>query len=106
MIKCRYWYYRVQDYEKIYDPNAYMIEQFSLSGQKVSYLPFLADGSSCDYIVDYGEEMKTEGNYIVEMLTDEWEDDLDAMAKKTVDRAREKGRNDDLSVIFTEIRAL
>jgi stage II sporulation protein E len=71
--------------------------KLSFDGEAGDVLIMMSDG------VSSGED---DMGWLVEMLTDEWEDDLDAMAKKTVDRAREKGRNDDVSVIFTEIRAL
>lgn len=45
-----------------------------------------------------------EGTYLIKMLTEEWEDDLQKMAKRIVAVALEKCDRDDISVILTRIK--
>lgn len=41
--------------------------------------------------------------WLSELLTDGWEDDLNAMARRLISKAREKGSRDDISVVLTKV---
>ena len=53
------------------------------------------------------EDNKTEGSedclWLLDMLSDGWQNDLNLMAESILTRAREEGSQDDLSVILIEV---
>ena len=45
-----------------------------------------------------------EGTRLVELLTEEWDDDLEVMAGKIISRTAKTREKDDVSVILTRIK--
>ena len=64
------------------------------------------DGEAGDVIIMMSDGVASGDEdclWLIELLSSEWEDDLTAMAKKMIARARMGGSRDDISVILTRI---
>ena len=79
----------------------------SVDAQRIAYdvLPgdviiMLSDGIAAED----GDEGSEDCIWLLDLLADGWEDNLDTMADAILARAREKGSSDDLSVILIEVR--
>ena len=69
-------------------------ERLSFEVKRGDVIIMVSDG------VLVGEE---ESPWLPSLLTDEWDDDLNYMAKKIISRARAKGSRDDISVVITSV---
>ena len=50
-----------------------------------------------------GDQSAEENGWLADLLGYEWEDDVDAMAKKIVGRARSLGSRDDVSAVLVRV---
>ena len=69
-------------------------ERLSFEVMPGDFIIMISDGATVG-----GEESP----WLPSLLVDEWEDDLNFMAKKIVSRARQKGSRDDISVVITKV---
>ena len=79
----------------------------SVDAQRIAYdiqagdvIIMLSDGIAAED----GDEGSEDCIWLLDLLADGWEDDLDVMADAILTRARKEGSVDDLSVILTEVR--
>ena len=80
----------------------------TVDAQRISYdihpgdvIIMLSDGICPE---DGGEEVASEGMWLLDLLSDGWEDQTDVMAERILNEARRRGSEDDLSVILMEVR--
>ena len=75
-------------------------QQTKLELQDKDIIVMVSDGVS-----DAAGTHDSEGSWLPELLSREWEDDLGRMAKKIVGRAQSLGSRDDLSVVVIRVNA-
>lgn len=80
----------------------------TVDAQRISYdiragdvIIMLSDGICPE---DGGEEVASEGMWLLDLLSDGWENQTDVMAEQILREARQRGSEDDLSVIVLEVR--